>query len=259
MKPEYVVYVDESGDEGFKFLDGELGSSRWFVLSAVVVRKSNDMQLVRVAKEARKILKKPDKCALHFRELRHEMRIPYATLISEAPVKTVNILVHKPSIKNPENFQQSPHKLYRYITRLLLERVSWLCRDNAKDSGCMADMIFSNRSSMSYEELKEYLNYLLLQSSNNINDVNIDWNVIKNDMVRAVNHEQMAGLQIADAVATSVFYAVNKTQYGQIEDRYLRIIGKTLYRNKGCLDGYGLKIWCDDTAEKIRLAEVASR
>ena len=79
MKPEYVVYVDESGDEGFKFLDGELGSSRWFVLSAVVVRKLNDMQLVRVAKEARKILKKPDKYALHFRQLRHEMRIPYVT------------------------------------------------------------------------------------------------------------------------------------------------------------------------------------
>ena len=243
MKPEYVVYIDESGDEGFRFLDGELGSSRWFVLSAVVVRKSNDMQLVRVAKDARKILKKPDKHALHFRELRHEMRVPYVTLISEAPIKTVNVLVHKPSIKNPENFQQGPHKLYRYITRLLLERVSWLCRDNAKDNGCVADMIFSNRSCMSYEELKEYLN-LLLQSSMNTNDVNIDWDVIKNDRVRAVNHEQMAGLQIADAVATSVFYAVNKSQYGQIEDRYLKIIGNMFYRNKVRLDGYGLKIWC---------------
>ena len=111
---------------------------------------------------------------------------------------------------------------------------------------------------MSYEELKEYLSLLVL-SSGNANDVNIDWDVIKNDMVRAVNHEQMAGLQIADAVATSVFYAANKSQYGQVEDRYLRILGKTLYRNKGRLDGYGLKIWCNDTAEKTRLAEVASR
>lgn len=54
MKPEYIVYIDESGDEGFKFQDGEKGSSRWFVLSAVVVRKVNDIRLVQVAKEARK-------------------------------------------------------------------------------------------------------------------------------------------------------------------------------------------------------------
>jgi len=257
MTSEFVVYVDESGDEGFKFLDGERGSSRWLALSAVVVRKSNDLSLVALMKEARKILGKPDKYALHFRDLKHEMRVPYASLIGAAPIKSVSILVHKPSIKNPENFQQEPHKLYRYLTRLLLERVSWLCRDNAKNNGCKADMIFSNRSAMSYDDLKDYLN-LLLKTSAISNDINIDWSVISRDRVKAINHEKMAGLQIADAVATSVFYAVNKTQYSQIEDRYLRSIKKTLYRNKGRVDGYGLKVWCGDAAEKERLAEIAS-
>lgn len=256
MKSEYVVYVDESGDEGFKFLDGELGSSRWFILSAVVVRNSNDLDLVEVAKKARIILKKPSKYALHFRELRHEMRIPYVSLISEARIKAVNILIHKPSIKNLETFQQSPHKLYRYATRLLLERVSWLCRDHAKGNGSATDMIFSNRSSMSYNELREYLDRLFKLSIDE--KVNIDWNVINSSRVRAVNHDQMAGLQIADAVASSIFFAANKTQYGQIEDRYLKILWKVLYRNKNRLDGYGMKFWCDDENEKIRLTNVVS-
>lgn len=111
---------------------------------------------------------------------------------------------------------------------------------------------------MSYEELKDYLNRLD-QLSNNSNDVNIDWNAIKNDRVRAVNHEQMAGLQIADAVATSVFYAVNKSLYGHTEERYLEKIKNTLYRNKGRVEGYGLKIWCEEDSEIKRLTKIVSR
>lgn len=46
MTASFVAYVDESGDEGFKFLPNEKGSSRWFVLSAMVIRKENDLQVV---------------------------------------------------------------------------------------------------------------------------------------------------------------------------------------------------------------------
>lgn len=257
MTADFVVYVDEAGDEGFKFWGGERGSSRWFVLSAVVVRKTNDLHMVKVAKEARTVLGKPDKCALHFRELRHEQRIPFARLIGEAPIRTVHILVHKPTIPNPETFQQEAHKLYRYATRLLLERVSWICRDHAKDGNCMTDLVFSNRSAMSYDDLKDYLGRLFTQYANG-GDVNIHWDSISPDRVRAVNHDQLAGLQIADAVATSAFYAVNKSLYGEVEERYLRLLAKTLYRRKKQAIGYGLKIWCNDDAEKKRLAEIAS-
>lgn len=47
MTASFVAYVDESGDEGFKFLPNEQGSSRWFVLSALVIRKENDLQVDR--------------------------------------------------------------------------------------------------------------------------------------------------------------------------------------------------------------------
>jgi hypothetical protein len=255
---EFVAYIDEAGDEGFKFQPGEKGSSRWFVLSAAVVRKTNDLLVVKVAREVRQVLGKPDKYVLHFRELKHEQRIPFARLISAAPIRTVHVMVHKPSIKNPENFQREAHKLYRYLTRLLLERVSWLCRDNSRDGDGSVDLVFSNRAAMSYDELKEYMGVLLRQAANG-GDVNIDWGVVSSNRLRAVNHDQLAGLQIADAVATSAFYAVNKSQYGEVEERYLRLIRNSLYRNNGRLDGYGIKVWCDDDgAEKNRLAAIAS-
>jgi len=42
MSASFVVYVDESGDDGFSF--GQ-GSPELFVLSAVVTRKTKDLDL----------------------------------------------------------------------------------------------------------------------------------------------------------------------------------------------------------------------
>ena len=85
----------------------------------------------------------------------------------------------------------------------------------------------------------------------------VDWRVVDPARIRAVNHDQLAGLQLADAVASGVFFAVHRNPYGEYEDRYLRLMGKTIYRNKGSADGYGLKLWCADAAESTRVLEAA--
>ncbi len=255
-KPSFVAYVDEAGCEGFKFLPSEAGSSRWFVLSALVIRKQNDLQLVQLAKQAREILGKPAKKPLHFRNLKHEHRVPLARLLSQAPIRTVSVLIHKPSIDEPENFQQRPFQLYRYASRLLLERVSWLCRDHRKtDEGDgRVELVFSNRSAMSYDDLRSYLTKLRDERS----APNVTWDVVDLALLRAVNHDQLAGLQLADAVASGVFYAVHRTPYGEVEDRYLRLLSRTVYRREGRLEGYGLKLWCNDAAEVARVIRAAS-
>lgn len=255
LRPDYRVYIDEAGDEGFKFLPNEQGSSRWFVLSAVVVRAHNDGLLVQAAKNARVLLKKPEKTPLHFRHLKHEQRIPLARIVGSLPIRTIHILIHKPSISDPEHYQRHAYELYRYCCRLLLERVSWLCRDRRgpEQETYLAELIFSNRSAMSYDDLREYLNKLMAVGGNGFNGVQIDWNAIDASMVRAVNHDQMAGLQIADAVASGVFYAVHKSQYGETEDRYLKLMNRTIYRQRKGVKGYGMKFWCNDAAETERV------
>lgn len=254
MTASFVAYVDESGDEGFKFLPNEQGSSRWFVLSALVIRKENDLQVVQLARQARELLKKDAKKALHFRELRHEQRVPLARLIGGAPVRTVNVLVHKPSIQEPELFQQQAYSLYRYATRLLAERVSWLCRDNHRtgQGDGTVELVFSNRSAMSYDDLRGYLQKLKMGETGT--DVRVDWRVVDPQRIRAVNHDQLAGLQLADAVASGVFFSVHRNPYGEVEDRYLRLMAKTIYRHKERVDGYGLKFWCGaDIADMARV------
>lgn len=258
MTSSFRVYIDESGDEGFKFLPDEQGSSRWLLLSALVFRRENDLLAVELAKQARELLKKPHKHPLHFRELKHEQRVPLARLIGQVNARAVNVLIHKPSIAEPEKFQQLKYSLYRYACRVLLERVSWLCRDHYRTGhgNGRAELIFSNRSAMSYDDLRNYLQQL---KEDIAKDVRIDWNVVDPALVSAVNHDHLAGLQLADAVATSVFYAVHKNQYGEVEERYLKLIAPIIYRHEGRMDGYGLKFWCEDKAEIARVLTLAGK
>lgn len=59
MKSSFVVYIDESRDEGFVFRPDGTASFRWFVLSAAVIRQANDLQMVSCPKAVREVLPKP--------------------------------------------------------------------------------------------------------------------------------------------------------------------------------------------------------
>lgn len=105
MNPSFFAYVDESGDEGFVFNAYGSGSSRWFVLSAAVIRRTNDLEMVRCLKEVRTVLQKAPKTPLHFVDLKHEQRVPYIRRVGELPLRTVSVLIYKPLIREPEKFQ----------------------------------------------------------------------------------------------------------------------------------------------------------
>ncbi len=242
-RQSFRVYIDESGDEGFVFKDNGKGSSRWLVLSAVVTRREHDAVVVTLMDAVRKLLECQPRQQLHFVKLSHAQRIAYAREIGRARVRTVSVLIHKPSIDNPEIFQAQKHQLYRYACRLLLERVSWFCRDTRirEQGDGTAEIIFSNRGQMSYDDLRSYLRKL----SENPR-VNIDWSVINPAQVCAVQHSQMAGLQVADAVASGAFAAVNPNQFGDTESRYLSELLPVAYRHDRRLLGYGLKFWPGD-------------
>lgn len=244
MKVGFHVYIDESGDEGFKFDQQGKGSSRWFVLSAVVTRKEDDLQTVKLVDRVRTLLKKPSHAPLHFRNLKHEHRLPYVNEISKARLWAVSVLIYKPSILEPEKFMSEPHLLYRYATRYLLERLSWLCRDHRRNKEHTTKILFSNRSCMSYDELRGYLERL--KDRTNELGVRIDWSTIDPKRIEARTHDSLMGLQIADAVASSLYMACELTPQGFNEPRYATMLKPVFYRHKGRCVGYGLKFWPRD-------------
>ena len=256
----YVAYIDESGDEGFKFGGG---SSDWFVLAAVVVRAEGELAEVKLVDEIRDRLNQdrkpefhiPPRKPIHFRDLKHEPRKFYAARLSRADVKTIAILVHKPDLASPENFQ-AESRLYFYAVRLLVERISWYCRDHQHrdDAGDgSVKLVFSNRATMDYKALNTYLCHL------EQNRVALDYRaapgIIRPNQFETHTHGRRMGLQLADAVASSYYYAVWVGPYGFTEDTYARLLLPRAYRREGKLWGYGVKIVPRESEERRRKGE----
>ena len=214
----FVTYIDESGDEGFVFNPDGSGSSRWFVLSAVVTRRTNDLQMVECLRDARKVLGKAPKTPLHFAELKHEQRVPYIRRVGDLDIRTIHIAVYKPAIGKSATFQGNKHRLYFYMTRFLVERLCLLINRSFRTplgQNRATEIIFSDRSSMSYDEVRSYLRRLIDITADDSDDVRVDGSVIDPTNVRSVQHSQLAGLQVADAVATGVHFALKLNRYGR--------------------------------------------
>jgi hypothetical protein len=110
------------------------------------------------------------------------------------------------------------------------------------------DIIFSNRSNMSYEDIREYLRLLLKQQEANPMTVQVDPSVIDPERIETIEHSKRSGLQVADGVASGVHFAVKRNRYGEVEPAYLSHLNHTLYRHDGNVLGYGLKLWPGDIA-----------
>lgn len=251
MPSSFIAYVDESGDEGFSFA---AGSSEWFVLSALLLRRETELEAVKVLDGVKELLKKEPRRPLHFRKLEHHQRVAYVTELAKhrTRMRTISVLVHKPSLKDVDRFR-GKYLLYRYATRFLLERVSWFCRDHrrAGDGGDgSVEVVFSNRRNMSYEEIRGYLDVLRGRP-----EVKIEWSVVRRDQVDSLPHDQRRGLQIVDAVASSYWYGLNPNVYGQTEDRYARILHPLAYARYGKYAPYGLKFFPAEVEEMIRAEE----
>jgi hypothetical protein len=237
----FLVYIDESGDEGFVFKDPGTGSSSWLVVSAVIIRREQEPVLLNALRGFRDRLQLPKGHALHFAKMKnHDNRVGLIGVIASLPIRTVSIAIHKPSITNQASFSERD-RLYCYACRYLLERVSWCCRDARSEPSELAELIFSNKSTLSYDKLKAYLDRL--KEGQHSSPVQIDWSVISSDRLRARSHTELLGLQVADAVASGLWTGLERSRFGYVEDRFGRMLKAVTYTHNGKILSYGLKFW----------------
>jgi len=230
---KYNVYIDESGDEGIQ------KGTEWFILCAVMVKQENDLILSKVIDEIKNMLNIPKEKPFHWKNMRnnHSKKRAIIDLLKKRNFVYTNIIVNTRDMKSTE---LQGKLLYNYTCRFLLERVSWFI----KEQNTRANVIFSNRSSTSYSELEEYINTTKI------------FGQIKSvfDSYKSVDVWQLKNLQVADICASSMHDAFEKDQFGYIEERYVMELSPKLYRRKGNLDKYGLKVFPTECIEKYKSA-----
>lgn len=230
----YNIYIDEAGDEGFKF-DGRFGhgSSDFFVLSALIVNKKNDIELAHIVNEIKTILhyqRKDMESPLHFYKLSHEKRkVCVSKLLHFKHFSSITIVFNK---KELHKIFEQKQILYNYACKLLLERIIIFLK--SKNSN--ANLIFEHRRNTKYEDLLSYINKALSHKDKYILSV------------KALTKAQSKCLQLADIIASSTYKAFEPNQYdGDIEYSYIASLYQNIYAHQGKILGYGLKIFPQDT------------
>lgn len=245
MACSFVVYIDESGDQGFTFrTPAPAGSSHWFILGALVIRERNDLQCVETMRDARKGLGRPPLEHIHWRKLKHHDKVFYAQALTKVPARLIAACVYKPSLDDRTTFQQKD-VLYFYTVRYLLERVSWLARDHAVagEGDGRARLVFSERKNMSYSELYSYLDRLKeRQEAGEDISMHSPSLCLDRDKIKVLQPQKWAGLQLVDAWTGAVWNSLEEDKYGNREPRYAKVLSPLVYRHGGVSDSYGLKI-----------------
>jgi hypothetical protein len=242
MAYSYRVYIDESGDDGirhFRSPGSGGGASHWLIIGACVVRANRDLELVAARDQIKRECKpKSQSRSIHFKDLNHSQRRRACQIVAEQPLRFTTVLGLK---KTPraERFSEK-NQLYFYLTRYLLERVSWLCRDMRKrvpEGNGQAQIVFSRRGGMSYDSFKEYLRNLRRRD-----DVEIHWPSIDIEAVDAQDHSRLAGLQIADCGTSAIAAMIEPDRYGNVEGAYAAEIARKVYNRSGNYMSYGIKM-----------------
>ena len=201
----------------------------------------------------------PAKKALHFRDLQHDVRKYYAARIAQANLTSAVVLMKKRDLLSGKETaleeRQIRATLYHTATVALMETISHHCAENhvAGEAGDgSVDLVFSSRSTLDYEELKSILAAVLADRVGFRYQGGVD--IIRPAQVQAIMHSKSMGLQIADAVTSSYFYAVETSADGFTEDAYVRLLLPCACRQAGELFGHGARFahCSQETLDKMR-------
>lgn len=248
----YIAYIDESGDDGIARVApiDPNGASEWFVLSALIVRKSISPELgwVRSIIDELGLRQRRE---LHFQPLDHERKLKACAALAALPVRCFVVMSNKQNMRGYTNpkaakvYSPARYWFYWWMSRLLLERVTDYCyRRSMNEFGkpVIVRLEFARRGGMFYSHFKAYLRWLKMQSRAKalyLSYGDLTWDVIDFDEIAVYSPSDRAGLQLSDVVASAFFQAVA----GREDISYATALAPRVACNQdGVQFGYGLKI-----------------
>lgn len=262
MPHSYVAFIDESGDDGlrnYREPGGRGGASTWLALSACVFRAQHTLEAIRWRDEITARFPDRKKRELHFCDLNHNQKIVASQILGSKPIRIASVLAAKRPI--PDGMYREKNQLYFYMTRYLIERISWMCRDlrpSVPEGDGSVKITFSRRGGMSYDDFREYLRRLKNAKSG---DVRIHWPVIDIEAVDAQDHSRNASLQLVDIATSSMAAGLEPDRYGNCETRYAESLKRVTYHRNHNYLSYGVKIvpsfdLCGLSGEQMRMIDL---
>jgi Protein of unknown function (DUF3800) len=228
--PILHAFIDEAGQRS-----RSARSSDHFIMSAVLVKEESLPAAAALLATIRTALQRAPGQTLHWRNLKqHSPKLYIAQQIGASPFLLLCSVVvckrHLPDVGLNDD------QAYLFTLRFLLERLSWVARDN----GRQLHYTIAHVVRFKIEKLREY-EAILRQKP----DCQIAWAAMNPRGGRLDQPSRVEGLQLADTVASATFAAFEPDQFGNTEQRYLHELAPRLYqrgRGPDRLTSYGLKI-----------------
>lgn len=222
-KIEYNVYIDESGDDGIN------KGSKYFILTAIIVKKEIDLETSKSVDLIKQNLEMPIKNQLHWKLLKG---MPNKKMIMDIVgglnIKIINVIIDTKCIQFiPSN------NIYNFFSGYLYERICWYMNE----INGIANINISSRGNLSKSNLSKYLN------DKNHKKFNIDTQFIK--QIKIIPNERKKMLQLADCCCSALFQALKYNNKSHFD--YIKRIQHKLYSRGNNVLSYGLKLVPNDS------------
>ena len=199
-----LVFVDESGDAGFKL---QTGSSDFFVMALVIFDDNLEAEKTSLAiKELRRKLKLKDKFEFKFNKTNKKFRKTFFNGVKSFKFKVRAIVVKKELIHS-QGLRNNKEKFYNYVSMQLLKQSLKSIRN--------ANLKFDKRGERALrDQLRVYLSNRL---DNKHNQIFTD--------LKFVDSRQNTLIQLADMVSGAIFSDFTKkdSEYLGMLKRFRRI------------------------------------
>lgn len=238
----FIAYIDESGSEGGV---GKVGASEFLIISAVIVRTMSAQSVTDVWDLARRHAKKsPTWDWKSFKDISSpHYKFLIARLIADLPIRIVAVFAHKPSLEAIGSHNKYGD-LYFFMSHLLLERISWVCRDSFEFhpyGDGTSKIIFSERANLKMDTFADYVKKIKLGETRYTS--NAAWDFVDLNNIHTSVHKSCDGLRIADFVASSFGSAVEYKMHDLTDDRFIMAMRHKIFSSNRRMYRNGIKFF----------------
>ena len=253
MESQITVFIDDGGDpgvkDGLRFTDSRY---EWFTLGAYIVRSENGPTTVSAVGQILDMIKGGQRPVLHYAQLPIAIRKQACEFLASIPARAFCLLSHKTNLReytNPVLGQLKAAEYYNWCTRLLLERIMFWYAHQVRSGAVQKAplrVIFSEKGGHDYDHMFSYFERLIDQartSRHKLRAKHFDPEMLDRRHWSIEPGEKLAGLQLADVVASAFYQAANRQSPNWNLEPALALSPIIADDNRGSAKDIGVTVW----------------